>query len=179
MLYVANFSYTDINEEDDNYCLMPAIVEATDADAALELFSGMLRRMHDEGNLLAGAKDIYLDSLVELTEAPQDAVMLQWQKVISGDDGLYSVLSVLPEEESLPGVYSWSEVDQWGDSQAELVGTQIDLTDGDGEEEISPEELADAITEALDLLIAGEASAMDDEDFTDAEEAFLSFGDED
>ena len=39
--------------------------------------------------------------------------------------------------------------------------------------------LADAITEALDLLIAGEASAMDDEDFTDAEEAFLSFGDED
>ncbi|MBQ9007352.1 MAG: hypothetical protein IJ092_13440 [Atopobiaceae bacterium] len=178
MLYVANFSYTDANEEDDNYCLMPAIVEATDADTALELFSDMLRRMHDESNLLVGAKDIYLDSLVELNRTPQDAIMLQWQKVITGDDGLYSVLSVLPEEESLPGVYSWSETDQWGAAPTEPDDLQIDLTDGEGDEEISAEELADAITEALDLLIAGEASAMDDEDFADTEEAFLSFGDE-
>ena len=178
MLYVANFSYTDANEEDDNYCLMPAIVEATDADAALEHFSEMLRRMHEESDLLTGAKDIYLDSLIELNDTPHDAVMLQWQKIISGEDGLYSVLSALPEEDSLPGVYSWSEVDQWDDPYEVPFHSQDDEDEGDAAEEISAEELADVITEALDLLIAGEADVMDDEDFADSEEAFISFTDD-
>lgn len=177
MLYVANFSYTDANEENNNYCLMPAIVEASDADAALEHFSDMLRRLHEETDLISGARDIYLDSLIELNDTPHDAILLQWQKIIADEDGMFSELSALPEEDSLPGVYSWSEVDQWDVPFDDYEGEQIALTDGDGDEELSPEDLADAITEALDALLANEVADLDDDDFADAEESFLSFGD--
>lgn len=52
MLYLGNFSYTDINDEDDNYCLMPAVVDAPDTDTALARFEELLRRLHDTSELL-------------------------------------------------------------------------------------------------------------------------------
>ena len=39
MLYIGNFSYTDNREDTDNICLMPLMVEASSADAALERFT--------------------------------------------------------------------------------------------------------------------------------------------
>lgn len=177
MLYVGNFSYTDASDELDNYCIMPAVVDAPDAEAALERFSELLRNLHDNSQLLAGADHIYLDSLVELAEIPTEAMLIQWQKVMDSDDGLYSVVSALPGNEDFAEAYSW---DDEGDEDEDLDdedGEDLDDELND-EDEISPDELADAITAALDMLAAGDLSileAMDDSELDSDEEAFISF----
>ena len=66
MLYVGNFSYNDENDSVDNYCLLSCLVTADNADEALDKFSDLLWHYHRDTSTLDGARDIYLDSLVEL-----------------------------------------------------------------------------------------------------------------
>ena len=119
MLYIGNFNYNDDNAEHDNYCLMPAIVEATDADEALDKFQAMFERIHAGSDLIDGAHKVYLDSLIELDQAPEQAVLLQWQKIVPVDDGLCSITAALPELEGEGAAYSWSD------------GSDDDADDGD------------------------------------------------
>lgn len=164
MLYLGNFSYSDANEQFDNICLMPAIVEAPDSDTALERFASMLRDLHDTSDLVDGAHDIYLDSLVELSESPTKPLLVQWQKVTASDDGLYSTLSTLPYGDGAAEAYAWED-----GGLTEMVGEDEveDLLD-------DVEGLADAIAEAFEAL----TSETYDEDALDQdEEAFLSFED--
>ena len=159
MLYVGNFSYSDVNEQFDNICLMPAIVEAPDSDAALELFKGMLRELHDGSSLVHGAQDIYLDSLIELDESPTEPLVVQWQKITSSDDGLYSTLSALPRNEEIAEAYAWSADDEL-----------VELEPDDDEMDFDVGDLADAITDAFSALTAEDDALAQDE------EAFLTFG---
>lgn len=154
MLYVGNFSYSDHDEAFDNLCLMPALVEAPNADAALDLFSNMLRHLHRKSDLVSGVRDIYLDSLIELEELPEEPLLLQWQKITATDDGLYSSLSALPGNEDIAEAYGWSD--------EELV----DL----GTNEVTAEDVAEALTEAFEALTSDDDAQLD----TD-EEAFISF----
>ena len=49
---------------------MPIVVEADDADAAMEKFAAHLHEVRKTSDLLDGAHEIYLDSLTELEAAP-------------------------------------------------------------------------------------------------------------
>mgnify|MGYP003085987878 CR=1 FL=1 len=77
MIYLGNFSYNDELDSTDNYCLMPCIVEADSTDHALELFSEHLIEVANSSDLLDGAKEIFLDSIVELGEVPTTPLMMR------------------------------------------------------------------------------------------------------
>lgn len=148
MLYLGNFNYNDKNDDAENYCLMPAVVEAADADEALDRFQAMFERIHAGSDLLDGAKKIYLDSLVELDHLPESAVLVQWQKIVPAGDGLCSITAALPEVEGAGiAAYSWAdenedvvELDEGDDydddasTYGELDETELDF-DEDGYEE--------------------------------------------
>ena len=184
MLYVANFSYSNYDDEFENACLMPAVVDAPDYDTATERFRALLEKLHDESPLLEGAESIYLDSIVELSEAPTVPVLIQWQKLVASDEGLYADTVPLPGSDEIARVCNLpeDEVDDEGDEDAE--GERVSLVDEDyedededaegfdGDEELEPEDLADAITQALDFLfgddlvdVAGDALDADEEPF--------------
>lgn len=171
MLFIGNFSFTDMNDENDNYCLMPVVVDAPDTDTALDRFSTLMNNLHESSLLLAGAKDIYLDSLIQLDESPEEALVVQWQKIIAGDDGMYSVLSALPGEEDYAEAYNWGSDDTL--EQIELVAT--DLIDEETIDEMTPQELAEALTDALSSLADEDAERDEEEDLEATEEAFISF----
>jgi hypothetical protein len=96
MLYVGNFSYNDELDEAHNYCLMPCIVKAADADEALEKFANHFEDIRQNSDLLEGAKEIYLDSLVELAEEPEEPLVTQWQNIVPTREGLCSLVSATP-----------------------------------------------------------------------------------
>lgn len=108
MLYLGNFSYNDTTDEADNYCLMPSLVEAENAEEALTKFADLFERLKRSSDLLEGASEIFLDSLVELEQVPTEAVLGQWQKIVPAVDGLASVTAALPESD-LDGAaaYGW------------------------------------------------------------------------
>ena len=112
MLYIGNFSYNDDTDSKDNYCLMPIVVEATDADAAMEKFAAHLHEVRKGSDLLDGAHEIFLDSLTELEAAPSEPVICQWQKIVPAMDGLCSITSALPvvdEDDELASAYAWGD----------------------------------------------------------------------
>ena len=112
MLYIGNFSYNDDTDSKDNYCLMPIVVEADDADAAMEKFAAHLHEVRKSSDLLDGAHEIYLDSLTELEAAPSDPVICQWQKIVPAMDGLCSITSALPvadEDDDVASAYAWGD----------------------------------------------------------------------
>lgn len=141
MLYVGNFSYNDDKDQANNYCLMPCVVEADSADEALEKFASKFASVRAESDLLEGASEIYLDSLVELEGVPQDPVITQWQKIVPAIDGLCSVTSELPDtsvDELAASAYGWGEDD--GDEieledMEELDGLSEDDLEEEGMEE--------------------------------------------
>lgn len=96
MLYVGNFSYNDELDAAHNYCLMPCIVKAADADEALEKFANHFEDIRQKSDLLEGAKEIYLDSLIELAEEPEEPLVTQWQKIVPTREGLCSLVSATP-----------------------------------------------------------------------------------
>ena len=96
MLYVGNFSYNDELDEAHNYCLMPCIVKADSADEALEKFADHFEDIRQNSDLLEGAKEIYIDSLVELSEEPEEPLVTQWQKIVPTREGLCSLVSATP-----------------------------------------------------------------------------------
>ena len=108
MLYIGNFSYTDTHDDEDNYVLLPCVVQADDADEACEQFTRLLERTRRQGDLLDGARTIYLDSLVELSEAPSEPVLVQWQKVVPSDEGLCTVCAALPDPPEGASAYTLS-----------------------------------------------------------------------
>lgn len=126
MLYIGNFSYTDMDDGSDNYCLMPAVVEAPDAETALERFSDMLVKLHDSSALLMGAQDIYLDSLVELGDAPEEAFVIQWQKILLGDEGMYSELTALPGDVPVADVYTFEDLETEASDESDLEDDELD-----------------------------------------------------
>lgn len=166
MLYIGNFSYSDAFDENDNYCVMPAIVDAPDAETALERFSEMLRRLHEDTFIIDGAKDVFLDSLVEISENPEEALLVQWQKIVMGEDGLYSVLSALPGDDGGAEAYSLGNEDIFDDSEDE---------DEDGDEDLDASELEDALAEALSTLLSGDLEYLSEDELNGPEEAFISF----
>ena len=197
MLYVANFSYSNYDDEFENACLMPAVVDAPDYDTATERFRALLEKLHDESPLLEGAESIYLDSIVELSEAPTepvliqwqklvasdeglyaDTVLIQWQKLVASDEGLYADTVPLPGSDEIARVCNLpeDEVDDEGDEDDEddedYEDEDEDAEDFEDDEELEPEDLADAITQALDFLfgddlvdVAGDALDADEEPF--------------
>ena len=112
MIYVGNFSYNDTNDDKDNYCLMPCLVEAQSTEEALELFSEHLFEVSKVSDLLDGAQEIYLDSIVELPEIPSNPLIMQWQKIMPAGDGLCSITSALPTvefDDDVANAYSWTD----------------------------------------------------------------------
>ena len=112
MLYIGNFSYNDDSDTKDNYCLMPIVVEAENADEAMEKFAAHLHEVRKGSDLLDGAHEIYLDSLTELEAAPSEPVICQWQKIVPAMDGLCSITSALPtvdEGNDVASAYAWGE----------------------------------------------------------------------
>lgn len=112
MLYIGNFSYNDDSDSKDNYCLMPCIVEAEDAEQAMEKFAEHFQQIRKSSDLLDGAHEIYLDSLAELEAAPTEPVICQWQKIVPAMNGLCSITSALPvvdEDSDFANAYAWGE----------------------------------------------------------------------
>ena len=112
MLYIGNFSYNDDSDSKDNYCLMPCIVEAEDAEQAMEKFAEHFQQIRKSSDLLDGAHEIYLDSLTELEAAPTEPVICQWQKIVPAMNGLCSITSALPvvdEDSDFANAYAWGE----------------------------------------------------------------------
>ncbi|MCH3968112.1 MAG: hypothetical protein PHR15_06735 [Atopobiaceae bacterium] len=143
MLYLGNFSYNDDKDDAENYCLMPAVVEAPSPEDAMDAFARMMRELRANSDLLDGAGEVYLDSLVELEAAPTKALLVQWQKIVPSEDGLCSILSALPTAPGRDvaeafGVYG----DDDDDSEDVEADTDEDL-DGDacGDEPIEAEEV--------------------------------------
>ena len=91
MLYIGNFSYKDANDTKDNFVLLPTVVSAQSPEEALEKLAVMFQETRRSSDLLDGAKEIYLDSLTELEEAPEDGLLVQWQKIVPAVDGLCSI----------------------------------------------------------------------------------------
>lgn len=136
MLYLGNFSYNDTTSEEDNYCLMPCVVSADDAEAALDKFASLFERLKSQTDLLEGAEKVFLDSLVELEEAPEEAVITQWQKIVPTQDGLCSIASALPETDlATATAYGWDDDDE-----------EDDVDDDDAEEEL--EEFAEELDDS-------------------------------
>lgn len=171
MLYIGNFSFSDVHEQYDNICLMPVIVDAPDADAALRRFTRMLKRLHSDTSLLTGATDVFLDSLVEVETVPERPMVVQWQKITAGDDGLYSALSALPQDVDEAEAYAWGPEDELVDLGAMRSEVEEQLAEA-GMEEPTAEELADALAEAFVSLSTGEGADLDD---AADEEPFISF----
>ena len=118
MLYIGNFSYNDDSDSKDNYCLMPCIVEADDAEQAMEKFAEHFQQIRKSSDLLDGAHEIYLDSLTELEAAPDEPVICQWQKIVPAMNGLCSITSALPatdEDSDFANAYAWGEDDDGDD----------------------------------------------------------------
>lgn len=125
MLYLGNFSYNDNTSEEDNYCLMPCVVQAEDTDEALDKFATMFERIKTTSDLLEGASEIYLDSLVELEAPPEEAVLTQWQKIVPSQDGLCSIAAALPETDlATANAYGWDS----GEVEEEIE-EEIDIDD--------------------------------------------------
>ncbi len=114
MLYIGNFSYNDDSDSKDNYCLMPCVVEAENADEAMEKFADHFQAIRRNSDLLDGAHEIFLDSLCELEGTPSEPVICQWQKIVPALDGLCSITSALPvvdEDNDFANAYGWGEED--------------------------------------------------------------------
>ena len=114
MLYIGNFSYNDDSDSKDNYCLMPCVVAAENADEAMEKFADHFQQIRKGSDLLDGAHEIFLDSLCELEGAPPEPVICQWQKIVPAMDGLCSITSALPvtdEDSDFANAYGWGEED--------------------------------------------------------------------
>ena len=128
MFYIGNFNYDDANDSAENYCLMPVIVQADDPEDALSKMAGMFEDVRSKSDLLDGAGEIYLDSLIELEQIPTEPLLTQWTKIVPAVDGLSMVSAVLPTEDSAEAAeaYSW----QSGDAQA-----ADDSDEEEGEEE--------------------------------------------
>ena len=111
MLYIGNFNYDDANDSAENYCLMPVVVDASGPEEALSKIADLFQHLHENSDLLDGATEIYLDSLIELEESPKEAILTQWTKIVPSMDGLSMVNSILPtEDEGEDGMveaYSW------------------------------------------------------------------------
>ncbi len=135
MLYIGNFSYNDDSDSKDNYCLMPIVVEADDADAAMEKFAAHLHEVRKGSDLLDGAHEIFLDSLTELEGAPSEPVICQWQKIVPAMDGLCSITSALPvvgEDDDFASAYAWGDEDDEHEHVDDLDELDEDeLSEGD------------------------------------------------
>ena len=139
MLYIGNFNYSDENDVSDNYVLMPAVVEASDAEEALDRFEKMFERLNAKSDLLDGAHSIYLDSLVELHHAPESAVLIQCEKIVPTDEGLCSITAALPEleEGEVASAYGWNDDDEEFEhahvhrDNEDAVDTELDNFDDD------------------------------------------------
>ncbi len=115
MLYLGNFSYSDQADPAENYCLMPALVEAANPEEALTKIAHALQELHEGSDLLEGAARLNLDSLVELEAAPSEALIAQWTKVVPSVDGLSLISSVLPAGSDDAEAYSWVSNDADGE----------------------------------------------------------------
>ncbi|ADK67726.1 conserved hypothetical protein [Olsenella uli DSM 7084] len=131
MLYIGNFNYDDANDPAENYCLMPVVVSASNPEEALSKIADLFQHLRKTSDLLDGATEIYLDSLVELEGNPQDAVLTQWSKVVPSADGLSLMSSVLPaaegDEDDTIEAYRW-------------FGSEDKASDGDDEDDFEDED---------------------------------------
>ncbi|MBM6775542.1 hypothetical protein [Olsenella profusa] len=147
MLYIGNFSYNDDSDSKDNYCLMPCVVEAADADEAMDKFATYLQKVRRSSDLLDGAHEIFLDSLTELEGVPEEPVICQWQKIVPAMNGLCSITSALPvvdEVDDTVNAYAWGDDDHDHDDYEDDLEDDFDL------DELSEDELA--TTEAFLLF---------------------------
>lgn len=158
MLYIGNFSYNDTNDSAHNYCLMPCIVEADSAEEALEKFADHFEDIRNDSDLLDGADELYLDSLVELAHAPEEPLVTQWQKIVPTREGLCSLVSATPLAEG-------DEV-----SSYELGRDESRLPEPDEDE---PDDEEDPDFEAARELFGFEGSDVELEGYD--EEPFLTF----
>ena len=138
MLYIGNFSYNDDTDGKDNYCLMPCVVEAADTEEAMGKFAEHFQQVRRSSDLLEGAHEIFLDSLVELEGVPNEPVICQWQKIVPAMDGLCSITSALPvvdETDDSANAYAWGNEDEEADHDHDEVYDDIDLDDLDSLDE--------------------------------------------
>lgn len=127
MLYLGHFNYRDANDPEENFVLLPVVVRADDPEDALNKMAVHFEDVREGSDLLDGANQIFLDSLIELEEAPDDPVLVQWTKVVPTAKGLTLVNDVLPlseGEESEPEAYGyvWSDEEDGTDGEDEGTG---------------------------------------------------------
>lgn len=132
MLYIGNFSYNDDSDDKDNFCLMPCVVYAQNAEEAMGKFAQHFQDFRRTTDLLDGAHEIYLDSLTELEEAPSDPVICQWQKIVPAVNGLCSMTSVLPDLNEGTDMVNANACD---DDEDDFDSDQDDDEDEDEDEE--------------------------------------------
>lgn len=136
MLYVGNFSYNDETDDKDNYCLMPCVVEASTSDEALDRFAAHFQEVRRSSDLLDGAHEIFLDSLVELEGVPAEPVICQWQKIVPAMDGLCSITSALPEtdlSDDFASAYGWGVDDDECEDDEQPHDDTLDHDDEDSQ----------------------------------------------
>ena len=67
MLYIGNFSYNDDSDSKDNYCLMPCIVEADDAEQAMEKFAEHFQQIRKGSDLVDAFNDFWDEKVTDGT----------------------------------------------------------------------------------------------------------------
>lgn len=130
MLYIGNFNYDDANDPAENYCLMPVVVSASNPEEALSKIADLFQHLRKTSDLLDGATEIYLDSLVELEETPGRRA----HTVVEGGAQRRRALlmsSVLPaaegDEDDTIEAYRW-------------FGSEDKASDGDDEDDFEDED---------------------------------------
>ncbi|MEE8703454.1 MAG: hypothetical protein SOH58_00375 [Olsenella sp.] len=136
MLYIGNFSYKDANDNKDNFVLLPTVVSARSPEEALEKLADMFQETRRNSDLLDGAEEIYLDSLTELGEAPEDGLLIQWQKIVPAVDGLCSITAALPDIDLDSG-----DVNVYDLREGASEGDDLELEDLLDDEDVDAEEV--------------------------------------
>jgi hypothetical protein len=120
MIYIGNFKFVE-NEEKEHeprHGFFTCLVEAENAEKALEVIGTHLLRTKKLGEMFANTNEIYLDEMIGVSKAPKKGVITNFR--IFAGELKPSVSWVLPEG-SFTGInmYEWLPGDEEPGEQTE------------------------------------------------------------
>ena len=108
MIYIGNFKFVENGEKEQEtrHGFFTCLVEAKNAEKALEIIGTHLLRTKKTGKMFANTNEVYLDEMIAVSKAPKRAIITNF-RIFSGELKP-SVSWVLPES-SFAGInmYEW------------------------------------------------------------------------
>jgi hypothetical protein len=120
MIYIGNFKFVENGEkeQESRHGFFTCLVEAKNAEKALEVIGTHLLRTKKSGKIFANTSEIYLDEMIGVSKAPKKSVITNF-RIFTGELKP-SVSWVLPEG-SFTGInmYEWLPSDEEPGEQTE------------------------------------------------------------